>query len=54
MSFNLREQRQFQQGFSESRKRKLRDDDDIKIKDMAVAVAAEGPVFSNSRVNYHA
>ncbi len=53
MSFNLREQRQAQQGFGQHRKRALRDGDDMKIQELALNVH-DGRIISDNRVNYHA
>jgi hypothetical protein len=53
MSFNLREQRQANQGFGQHRKRALRDGDEMKIQELALNVH-DGRIISDNRVNYHA
>lgn len=55
MSFNLREQRQANQGFGQRSKRSLTDDgEDMKIKEATLQVMADGGIMSDNRINYHA
>lgn len=54
MSFNLREQKNAFQGFSQHKKRSLIDDDSLKIKEVQLAVTTEGSIISDNRINYHA
>lgn len=55
MSFNLKEQRQPFQGFSQGRKRAAQELDNVgETKSMALNVSDNGQIISDTRINYHA
>jgi flagellar hook-length control protein FliK len=54
MSFNLREQRQANQGFSRNKRLGRDATDTAPIKELALNVHGDGTVISDNRVNYHA